>query len=117
MSFEELAIVLTAIAVGSYFKGAVGIGLPTIAVPTLAAFIGAEHAIVVLTIPVAVSNVWICLRYRKMTTDVPHLNISLICAGIGTASGAFVLASLTDNALLWLLIIWLGLYLFQICIV
>ncbi len=111
MSFEELAIVLTAIAVGSYFKGAVGIGLPTIAVPTLAAFIGAEHAIVVLTIPVAVSNIWICLRYRKMTTDVPHLNISLLCAGTGTASGAFVLASLTDNALLWLLIIWLGLYL------
>ncbi|MGB0575850.1 MAG: sulfite exporter TauE/SafE family protein [Alphaproteobacteria bacterium] len=111
MSFEDLAIVLTAIAVGSYFKGAVGIGLPTIAVPTLAAFIGAEHAIVVLTIPVAASNVWICWRYRKMTSDVPHLKISLICAGVGTASGAFVLASLSDNALLWLIIVWLGLYL------
>ncbi|MBT6882573.1 MAG: sulfite exporter TauE/SafE family protein, partial [Rhodospirillaceae bacterium] len=111
MSFEDLAIVLTAIAVGSYFKGAVGIGLPTIAVPTLAAFIGAEHAIVVLTIPVAASNVWICWRYRKMTSDVPHLKISLICAGVGTASGAFVLASLTDDALLWLIIVWLGLYL------
>ncbi len=111
MGFEELAIVLTAIAVGSYFKGAVGIGLPTIAVPTLAAFIGAEHAIVVLTIPVAASNIWICWRYRKMTSDVPHLNISLICAAVGTASGAFVLAALTDNALLWLIIIWLGLYL------
>jgi len=107
MSFEDLAIVLTAIAVGSYFKGAVGIGLPTIAVPTLAAFIGAEHAIVVLTIPVAASNVWICWRYRKMTSDVPHLKISLICAGVGTASGAFVLASLSDNALLWLIIVWL----------
>ncbi|MBK17245.1 MAG: hypothetical protein CMM52_00190 [Rhodospirillaceae bacterium] len=111
MGFEELTIVLTAIAIGSYFKGAVGIGLPTIAVPTLAAFIGVEHAIVVLTIPVAASNIWICWRYRKMTSDVPHLNISLICAAVGTASGTFVLASLTDNALLWLIIIWLGLYL------
>ena len=52
MSYEALMIVLIAIALGSYFKGAVGIGLPTIAVPTLAAFLGAEHAIVVLTIPV-----------------------------------------------------------------
>jgi len=111
MSYEALTIVLTAIALGSYFKGAVGIGLPTIAVPTLAAFLGAEHAIVVLTIPVAASNIWICWRYRKMTTEVPHLKVSLIAAGLGTATGALVLASLSDLALLWLLIAWLGLYL------
>jgi uncharacterized membrane protein YfcA len=111
MSYEALMIVLIAIALGSYFKGAVGIGLPTIAVPTLAAFLGAEHAIVVLTIPVAASNIWICWRYRKMNTDVPHLKISLIAAGFGTATGALVLASLSDIALLWLLVGWLGLYL------
>ena len=111
MSYEALAVVLIAISVGSYFKGAIGLGLPTIGVPTLAAFLGVEHSIVVLTIPVAASNIWICWRYRKMSSEVPHLKVALIAAGLGTALGTFVLASLTDNALLWLLIVWLGLYL------
>ena len=111
MSYEALAVVLIAISVGSFFKGAIGLGLPTIGVPTLAAFLGVEHSIVVLTIPVAASNIWICWRYRKMSSEVPHLKVALIAAGLGTALGTFVLASLTDNALLWLLIVWLGLYL------
>lgn len=111
MSYEALAVVLIAISVGSYFKGAIGLGLPTIGVPTLAVFFGVEHSIVVLTIPVAASNVWICWRYRKMSSEVPHLKVALIAAGLGTALGTFVLASLTENALLWLLIVWLGLYL------
>ena len=111
MSYEALAIVLIAISVGSYFKGAIGLGLPTIGIPILAAFLGVEHSIVVLTIPVAASNAWICWRYRNLSSEVPHLKVALIAAGLGTALGTFILASMTDNALLWLLIVWLGLYL------
>ncbi|MEK9692728.1 MAG: sulfite exporter TauE/SafE family protein [Rhodospirillaceae bacterium] len=111
LSFESLAIVLAAIAVGSYLKGAIGLGLPIIAIPTLAAFLGAQHAVVVITLPTFFSNVWICWRYRKMKADIPYLKVALIAACLGTIIGTFVLRELTDIALLWLLIVWIGAYL------
>lgn len=111
LSLESLAIVLTAIAVGSYLKGAIGLGLPIIAIPTLAAFLGAQHAVVVITLPTFASNVWICWRYRKMRANIPYLKVALVAATIGTIIGTFVLKELTDKALLWVLIIWIGAYL------
>jgi len=116
MSYEALAIVLAAIAVGSFFKGATGIGLPIIAIPTLAAFLGVQHAVVVITIPTFISNVWIVWRYRRMAAGIPHLPISLVAAAIGTAAGAFVLAALTDTALLWLLVVWIAAYLLNLAV-
>lgn len=116
MSIESLIIVFCAIAVGSFFKGATGIGLPIIAIPTLAAFLGAEHAVVVITIPTFASNIWIVWRYRRMASGIPHLPLSLVMAGAGTVAGAFVLASLTDTALLWLLVAWIGAYLLNMAL-
>lgn len=34
MSIEALTVILIAIALGSYAKGAIGIGLPIVAIPT-----------------------------------------------------------------------------------
>ena len=39
-------------------------GLPLVAVPFMAGFLGAEHAIVVMQIPGLVSNVWLVWRHR-----------------------------------------------------
>lgn len=110
MSYESLAIILAAIAVGSFFKGAIGIGLPIIAVPTLSSILGVEHAVVVIIVPTFLTNIWIVWRYRKMASGVPHLPISLIAAGIGTVIGTFILAALSDTALLWVLIVWVAAY-------
>ncbi|MEC9022206.1 MAG: sulfite exporter TauE/SafE family protein [Pseudomonadota bacterium] len=116
LNLDSLTIVLVAIALGAYLKGAIGLGLPLIAVPTMANFLGVEHAIVVLTIPVVASNIWICLRYRKIRYEVPFLKISLFFAGLGVLCGTTLLAFLSDSALITLLIVWLGLYLFTITI-
>jgi uncharacterized membrane protein YfcA len=116
MSYDALAIVLVAIAVGSFFKGATGIGLPIIAIPTLAAFLGVQHAVVVITIPTFISNVWIVWRYRRMAAGIPHLPVSLLAAAAGTVLGAFVLAALTDTALVWLLIGWIAAYLLNLAL-
>ena len=116
MSYEALAIVIAAIAVGSFFKGATGIGLPIIAIPALAAFLGVQLAVVVSTIPTFVSNVWIIWRYRHMASGIPHLPISLVAAAAGTVAGAFVLAALTDDALLWVLIVWIAAYLLNLAL-
>ena len=71
MSFETLAIILVAISIGAFSKGLTGIGLPTIAIPILAGFLGVEHAVVVMTIPVAASNVVIVWSYRRMWKMMP----------------------------------------------
>lgn len=116
MTYDALALVLAAIAVGSFFKGATGIGLPIIAIPVLAAFLGAQHAVVVITIPTFISNVWIVWRYRRMAAGIPHLPVALLAAAIGTVTGAFVLAALSDTALLWLLILWIAAYLLNLAV-
>lgn len=114
MAFETLAVILAAIAIGSWAKGAFGIGLPIIAIPFLSTYLGVEHAIVVMTVPTFASNVWIVWRYRKMITGIPHLVPSLIIAGIGTVAGAWVLSALGDGTLIWLLIVWIAAYLLNL---
>jgi uncharacterized protein len=116
MDYQALAIILAAVAVGSFAKGAVGIGLPIIAIPTAAAFLGVEHAIVVMTIPVFASNIWICWRYRKLATEIPNLPVALIYAAAGTLVGTIILATLSDNALIWILIIWIAAYLLNLAL-
>ena len=114
MDYQAFAIILAAVAAGSFAKGAVGIGLPTIAVPTTAAFLGVEHAIVVLTIPVFASNIWVCWRYRKLATEIPNLPVALFFAGLGALIGSLILAALSDKTLLWMLIVWTGAYLLNL---
>ena len=111
MSSEPLIIVFLAIALGSFAKGLTGIGLPLIAIPVLAAFLGVGHAVVVLTIPVFISNVWIVWSYRKLAVSIPDLKLSLGAAMVGTLLGTYVLASLDDRTLTILVVVWIAAYL------
>ena len=114
MSLETLAVIFVAIAAGAFAKGLTGIGLPIITIPILSGFLGAEHAIVVMTVPVFASNLWIVWSYRKLAHNVPKLASALVFAAIGTLIGTYILASLDDRALIWLLIVWIGLYLLNL---
>ncbi len=114
MSAEPLIIVFLAIALGAYAKGLTGIGLPLIGIPVLAAFLGVGHAVVVMTIPVFVSNVWIVWSYRKLAVSIPGLKLSLATAMAGTLLGTFVLASLDDCTLTYMMIIWIACYLINL---
>jgi hypothetical protein len=114
MDFTALAIVLAAIVVGSFAKGLTGIGLPLIAIPTVGAFIGMEQAIVTMTIPVFVSNVWIVWGYRRLFRNIPGLKLSLAVAACGTVLGTVVLVLLTERMLVTLMATWVGLYLINV---
>ena len=52
----SLSIIGLGLALGAFVKGLTGMGLPLVAVPFMASFLGAEHAIVVMQIPGLVSN-------------------------------------------------------------
>lgn len=116
MSYESLAVIVAAIAVGSFAKGLTGIGLPIITIPILSGFLGAEHTIVVMTIPTFVSNLWIVWAYRQLAAGIPDLARALAFAAAGTLAGVYILASLDDGALIWLLIVWIALYLLNLAI-
>jgi uncharacterized membrane protein YfcA len=111
MSLETYLIVFTAISVGAFSKGLTGIGLPMISIPILAGFLGVEHAVVVMTIPVAVSNLVIVWSYRRLAALVPGLGLALVCAAAGAVLGAYGLVVLDDRVLLWIMTIWLAIYL------
>jgi uncharacterized protein len=72
----DLLIIVAAIATGAFLKGATGTGLPQIAIPVMAVFVGVEHAVVVMALPGVVTNGWLFWRYRKylaLTRDLPVL--------------------------------------------
>ncbi len=111
MSIETLAVILAAISLGAFSKGLTGIGLPMISIPILAAFLGVEHAVVVMTIPVAASNVLIVWSYRRLAGLLPGLSLALACAAGGAVIGAYGLVVLDDRMLLWIMTGWLAVYL------
>lgn len=111
MDYTTLSVVLAAIVAGSFAKGLTGIGLPLIAIPTIGAFIGIEQAIVTMTIPVFVSNVWIVWGYRKLFTKFEGLYPSLAVAAVGTVLGTVILVVLSEQTLVTLMACWVGLYL------
>lgn len=111
MSVEPVVIIFLAIALGAFAKGLTGIGLPLIGIPVLAGFLGAEHAVVVMTIPVFVSNIWIVWSYRKLAVSIPGLPLALAAAAVGTVFGTYTLASLDDRTLSYILIGWIAAYL------
>jgi uncharacterized membrane protein YfcA len=114
MDYTALSIILAAIVVGSFAKGATGIGLPLIAIPTVGAFIGIEKAIVTMTIPVFVSNVWIVWGHRKLFRNIPGLKLALVVAAVGTMLGTTVLVLISERWLITVMASWIGLYLLNV---
>ncbi len=116
MSIESLAVIVVAISLGAFAKGLMGIGLPLISIPIIAGFLGVEHAVVVMTIPVAASNLWIVWSYRRQAGTLPGLKLTLVMAAAGAVLGTYILATLDDRTLIWVLAGWIAVYLANIAI-
>jgi hypothetical protein len=103
MIVPELAVVVVAMLLGAVVKGAIGTGLPTIAVPVMAGFIGAEEAVVIMAIPTVVTNTWLLWNHRafvRQTRDVP----TLITFGVaGVVVGVWALSVVPSGVLLLVL--------------
>ncbi|QVQ52553.1 sulfite exporter TauE/SafE family protein [Spiractinospora alimapuensis] len=64
MEGVELLVIVVAIFVGAFMKGMTGTGLPQIAIPIMAIFLGVERAVIVMAIPGVLTNAWMVWRYR-----------------------------------------------------
>ena len=101
----DVVIIVVAISVGAFIKGATGGGLPQVAIPVMAPFIGVEHAVVIMALPGIVSNAWLAYHHREeypRTRDLPSLvGLSVVGAVVGTVA----LKSLDGRALSAVLVV------------
>ena len=95
----DLVVIVSAISVGAFIKGATGGGLPQIAIPVMAAFLGVERAVVVMAIPGVVANGWLVWSHRAeapLTRDLP----AMLAGGVvGSIVGTILLTTLDSRIL------------------
>ena len=99
LELDTVLYITAAMAVGAFIKGATGAGLPQIAIPVMAAFMGVEAAVVIMAIPGIITNAWLLWNYRShfnKTRDLPAL---LITGIVGAVAGTMLLRTLDDKAL------------------
>ncbi len=89
----ELLVVLAALSVGSFVKGITGTGLPQLAIPVMALFIGIERAVIVMSIPGLVSNVWLVSAHSKSAGETRDLPILVGTGVVGTIVGTVLLTT------------------------
>ncbi|MGW8368102.1 MAG: sulfite exporter TauE/SafE family protein [Gammaproteobacteria bacterium] len=111
MRFEQLAIVALALGLGGFTKGLMGMGLPLVAVPVLAGFVGVEQAVLTMIIPSVVLNAYPAWTHRSGAGQVPELRRILIGAAPGALVGAAVLRYASPRFLEVSLAVWIFAYL------
>ena len=95
----ELLVIVAAISAGSFIKGATGSGLPQIAIPVMATFLGVERAVVIMAIPGVISNGWLVWSNRdaiRLSRDLPSL---LVTGIVGSVVGTVALKTLDGRLL------------------
>ena len=103
METSTLIGMTVALAAGAVAKGATGMGLPLVALPSLAAILGLQHAIGVLLIPILVTNAWQVWRFRaaRRGAGLAFLPRFLVAGAVGVAIGTWALGALPERSLLF----------------
>jgi len=58
-------LIIGAVSIGAFIKAITGMGLPPIPTPVMAAFLGVEHAVVVIAGPAQLTNTWLLWEHRR----------------------------------------------------
>jgi uncharacterized membrane protein YfcA len=106
----RILIVVLAMAVGAFLKGVTGSGLPVVAIPVMATFVGVEEAVVIMTIPGVVTNTWLVWRHRSFRSSTRDLPALLAGGVVGVSVGAWLLTNLDNRVLGLVLAGVIGLY-------
>lgn len=91
---DDLLVIVLALAFGSLVKGMTGSGLPQVAIPVMATFLGPERAVVIMAIPGVVSNGWLLWSHRRHLREARDLPALLGTGVVGAVAGTWLLTSL-----------------------
>ncbi|MBT8240086.1 MAG: sulfite exporter TauE/SafE family protein [Acidimicrobiia bacterium] len=105
MTGGDLAIVLLAVAAGSFLKSVIGMGLPAIAVPVMSFFIGIEAAVVVVALPNFALNVALAWTERSSLARTRDLPVLAVGSLLGAALGTVVFVVVSERPLVALLVL------------
>ena len=114
MSPDVLIVIFVALAAGSLVKGISGLGLPLVAIPVMAGFLGVEHAVAIMVIPGMLMNFWLLWTYREHAVRIPNLPLVALAGVAGVVAGALVLSAVPDRYLVLFMALWLGIYLLSL---
>jgi uncharacterized membrane protein YfcA len=96
----ELLVIVVALGAGSIVKGAIGMGLPMIALPFMAIFLGVPHSIAIMSLPILASNGWQIWHYRShISKGLAFLPWMLVASVVGIVFGTWLLTALPPRAL------------------
>ncbi|MDF1597661.1 MAG: sulfite exporter TauE/SafE family protein [Acidimicrobiia bacterium] len=84
-------------SLGAFIKGITGMGLPLIAIPVMAAFLGVEHAVVVIAGPALLTNTWLLWEHRRGAGSLRYLSVLIGTGIIGAVAGTLLLVSVEDR--------------------
>jgi len=101
VDYWSWAIMGLALAGGAIVKGATGMGLPLIALPVLTAVFGLQHAVVLMVIPLILTNAWQVWRFRAEARSerLGFMPLFLVGGGIGIVLGTWLLTNLDEHLL------------------
>jgi len=96
---DPVAIVVIALAmtIGAVAKGVTGLGLPILAVPVMATFLGVEQAVVVMAVPTFLTNAWLIRAHREHAREARHLPVMLTLGFVGTVFGTVFLTAVDPS--------------------
>jgi uncharacterized membrane protein YfcA len=99
LPLEALVVMAVALGCGGLVKGATGMGLPVIALPILAAFLGVPHAVAIMCLPILVTNAWQVWRFREDLWTADFLPVMLAAGTVGIGLGTWLIVSLPERSL------------------
>ncbi len=108
-----MIIIFLALAAGSLVKGISGLGLPLVAIPVMAGFLGAERAVVLMVVPGLLINFGLLWTYRAHATHLPDLPVFAAVAVVGVVLGAWILSAVPERWIIIFMALWLGAYLLK----
>lgn len=98
MGPADLLILVLGLAVAGFAKGTTGMGLPLLATPILAGVFGPRAAVVIVTIPIFVSNSLLLVQGWRRLDVLRGIAPIVIASAIGTAIGVNLLALLDQRS-------------------
>jgi len=111
LALYDLLVITGALFLGGLVKGVSGMGMPLVAIPIIAGFLGVEHAVVVMTIPGILLNLWQVFKERSSAGGVPELTRLLVFGAFGALLGGWLLFIANENLLALALAGWILAYL------
>lgn len=90
----EIAAVALAVVIGALIKSITGMGLPPIAIPVLALFVGPQEAIVIITLSTVTTNGYLAWAYRDGASEARHLGPMILAGTVGAPIGVLFLTNI-----------------------